>query len=133
MKYVIALDIFTSKIVWISEAYKGGTHDKKIYMDGLYAKIPEGKKVICDRVFGSKEVPGDHKKLSLPNPCDPKELKSFKARSRSRIETLNGRLKWFRALSHEFRHDESKHQLVMYAICVNIQYQMDHGSPLFDP
>jgi hypothetical protein len=62
LKYEIAIDIYTSKVVWISRMHKAGVHDKVIFHEknGLQEKIPQGKKAITDRVYGSKALPGDH-------------------------------------------------------------------------
>jgi len=95
--------------------------------------IPAGKKIIVDRVYGSKAKPEDHAILAIPNISDPAELQNFKARVRARHEAFNGRLRFFHSLYHTFRHPRAKHQLVFESVVVMVQYQMDHGSPLFDP
>ena len=83
LKYEIAIDCHTSKVVWINGPYRGGEHDKNIYCNGgLRDMIPEGKKVVVDRVYGTKKTPDDHAKLSLPNLCDDKKTANFKARLR---------------------------------------------------
>jgi hypothetical protein len=75
-------------------------HDKTIFVEmGLRERIPLGKKVITDRVYGAQAHAEDHVKLSLPNPMDDLELANFKARVRARHETFNGRLKFFKSLS----------------------------------
>jgi hypothetical protein len=44
-------------------------HNKTIFVEkGLRDKIPQGKKVITDRVYGNQAEPEDYAKLSLPNP-----------------------------------------------------------------
>jgi hypothetical protein len=133
LKYEIAIDIYTSQVVWISGPHKAGTHDKTIFEEkGLQAKIPNGKKAITDRVYGSKAKPDAHEKLALPNPCDAPLLANFKARVRSRHESFNGRLKFFRSLADTYHHDLKKHGHVFEAVAVTVQYQMDMGSQLFD-
>jgi len=132
-KYEVALDIYSSKCVWVSPKYKGGVHDKVIFLRALRGMVPAGKKVIVDRVYGSKAQHEDHEILALPNLCDPAELQNFKARVRSRHETFNGRLRFFHSLYSTFRHNQDKHELVFYAVVAMVQYQMDHGSPIFDP
>jgi hypothetical protein len=58
-------------------------HDRTVHVEmGLRNKIPHGKKVITNRVYGSKAEPEDHIKLALPNPWDNKELANFKACTR---------------------------------------------------
>jgi hypothetical protein len=132
LKYEIAIDVYTSKVVWISGPHKAGVHDKTIFMKGLQAKIPQGKKVVTDRVYGAKAEPNHHEKLALPNPCDNPLLANFKARVRSRHESFNGRIKCFRSLADTYHHDHKKHGHVFEAIAVTVQYQMDMGSKLFD-
>ena len=132
LKYEIAIDIYTSQVVWISGPHKAGVHDKTVFEMGLQAKIPQGKKAITDRVYGAKAKPDEHTKLSLPNPCDDKVLANFKARVRSRHESFNGRLKFFRSLADTYHHDLKKHGHVFEAVAVTVQYQMDMGSKLFD-
>ena len=48
LKYEIAIDCFTSKVVWINGPHRGGEHDKVIYNNGLSDKIPPGKLVVAD-------------------------------------------------------------------------------------
>merc|ERR1711915_71933 len=109
LKYEIAIDVYTGRIVWISGPHRGAEHDKTIFKMGLQHRIPAGKKVICDRAYGSKDNPQENEKLALPNLCDGKELGNFKARLRCRHETFNGRIKFFKALQDTFRHGEKNH------------------------
>ena len=88
MKYEIAIDCYRDEIVWLNGPYRGGEHDKNIYNMGLSNKVPEGKLVVCDRVYGSKKYAKDQQKLSLPSHCDSKELANFKALLHCRQESL---------------------------------------------
>ena len=115
--------------------HRGGKHDKTVFTEigGLNEKIPAGKLAITDRVYGSKKIPGDHAKLSLPNGHDSRELANFKARVRSRHESFNGKLKMWKCMSDTFHHDLKKHKCAFEAVCVIVQYQMDAGeNELFD-
>jgi len=133
VKYGIAVDIHRSRVVWLSEPYRGGVHDKTIHIEGLSAKVPEGKLVIANSVCGRENAtPADHKKMALPSSIDKGELHNFKARVRSRHETFNGRIRDFSVLSNTFRHKQDKHKHAFEAVCVTIQYQMENGNPLFD-
>jgi hypothetical protein len=131
LKYEIAMDVYRSKVVWISGPHRAGLHDKTIFEMGLKDKIPLGKKVISDRVYGAQAVPEDHVKLSLPNPMDDLYLANFKARVRSRHESFNGRLKFYKSLSDTYHHTPDNHVHVFEAICVTVQYQMDNGGEIF--
>lgn len=132
LKYEIAIDVYRAKVVWINGPFRGGEHDKVIYTKGLQEKIPQGKKIIADRVYGGKAQPDDNIKLALPNACDDKQLANFKSRVRARHESFNGRLKMFKCLSDTYRHNSDKHKYVFFAVAVMVQYQMDNGSPMFD-
>ena len=131
LKYEIALSVFENKCVWISGPHRGGEHDMTIFRQELKQKIEPHQKVIADRGYIS--TLDDEKMLSTPNPFDDKELSNFKSRARLRQETFNGRLKNYTILDATFRHGEAKHKIAMVAVCVTVQYEMDNGSPLFDP
>lgn len=133
VKYEVAIDVFKSKVVWISGPYKGGVHDKVIFSNGLKNMIPAGKKVICDRVYGSQQNVEDHAKLALPSRCDAPRLHNFKARVRARHESFNGRLKTFKCLKDEFRHRYFRHEAVFRSVVTILIYGMEFGAPLFDP
>jgi len=132
VKYEIGIDIHTSQVVWINGPFRGGAHDKSIYVSALRLKIPHGKKVIVDRVYGEKSSPDDHAKLGLPNPMDDPETAKFKARARCRHESFNGRLKFFKSLEDTYRHRNAYHKHVLLAVAVMVQYQMNNGATLFD-
>jgi hypothetical protein len=132
LKYEIAIDVYESKVVWTSGPHRAGMHDRTVYVEtGLRNKIPHGKKVITDRVYGSKAEPEDHIKLALPNPLDNKELANFKARVRAPHESFNGRLKFYKSLLDTYHHRADNHVHVFEAVCVTVQYQMDNGAKLF--
>jgi hypothetical protein len=125
LKYEIAIDVYRSKVVWISGPHRGGKHVKVIFCEALKDKIRPGKMVITDRVYGAKATPDDHAKLALPNPMDDQVLANFKARARCRHETFNGRLKFFRALSDTYHHSSDTHVHVFEAVCFIVEYQID--------
>jgi hypothetical protein len=133
LKYEIAMDVYTNKVVWMSGPHKAGVHDKTNFMGGLNAKIPQGRKVITDRVYGVKTEPDDHALLALPNPCDNPVVANFKARVTSRHESFNGRLKFFCSLADTYHHDLKNHGHVFEVVTVTVKYQMDMTSPLLMP
>jgi hypothetical protein len=54
-------------------------HDKTVYVEkGLQDKIPQGKKVITDQVYGNKAETDNYAKLSLPNPMNTRELANLR-------------------------------------------------------
>lgn len=127
LKYEIAISVFHPKVVWINGPYKGSVHDKTIFQEKLMGKIARGKKVICNGGYAMPEAI-----TATPNTFDSKKLHNFKSRARTRHETFNGRLKIFSTLENTFCHSISKHKLAFEAICVTVQYQMEHDLPIFD-
>ena len=132
-RYEVAIDIWESKIRWISGPHRGGKPDKSIASEkgGLLERVPQGKLVIADGGYNVEDSKLKEK-LALPRPTDSKQVNNFKSRARLRHETLNSRLKNFEALfAHSFRQGEIAHKHVFEAVCVIVQYQMDNGAELF--
>lgn len=131
LNYEIAISVCDNAVVWLNGPSKASKHDKTVFReaDGLKAQIPEGKRAIADRGYHSHK---DLNVISTPNSRDPREVSKFKSRARARHESFNGRIKTFKCLSENFRHELEKHRVVFEAVCVICQYQMENGSPLFD-
>ena len=110
--------------MWINGPFRAGEHDKKIFDSVLRQKIPHGKLVVTDRVYGNKANKNEHKKLSLPSLCNSKELANFKARLRCCHETFNSRMKNFRSLCGDYHHARENHVHVFEAVCVCAIYQI---------
>lgn len=129
-RYEIAVDIWTSKIVWINGPYKCGSYpDVTIFQyGGLMNKIATGKKGIADRGYV-----GCEEKLCMPSESAPLEVRRFMSRVRCRHETCNGRIKKFDSMVKTWTHGVEKHKIALEAVSVIVQYQFDNGAPLFDP
>ena len=67
------------------------------------------------------------------NLFDPRDMAEFKQRVLARHESFNQRLKSFRCLTTKFRHGIDDHKVAFEAVCVITIYEMENGSPLFDP
>ena len=89
--------------------------------------IPAGKKVIADQGYN-----GEPQLISTRNILDSQLIREFKSRARARHETFNGRLKTFSVLKNFFRQTLDKHGPIFEAICVIVQFQLNHGGKLFD-
>ena len=127
--YEIGILIRQDQIAWINGPFPGSFPDKKIFStQGLLEKIPVGKKAVADDGYeGYEEF------VSMANDFDPSELAEFKARVKSRQETINKRIKIFKCLETRFRHGMTMHGLAMRAVCVVVQYEIENGAILFDP
>ena len=90
--------------------------------------IPQGKKVIADQGYRSRDLP----EIAGPNSHDTEQVREFKGRVKARQESFNKRLKVFRVLAERFRHrDIGKHKICFEAVAVICQYQLDNNEPLF--
>jgi hypothetical protein len=124
VSYEAALSIRESRIVSINGPFPAGTNDLTIFCNKLEALIPNGSKATADKAYRGSV------KATTSSSTDPPELKSFKSRARARQESLWRQLKGFECLSDRFRHPIEKHQICFEAVCVVVQYQFEHGSPL---
>lgn len=140
-KFEVAMHLWESRVVWVNGPFRGGKHDKTIFVeDGLGDIIAKGKLAIADRGYKIKEEEKEYRdKISMPRHTDNQELGKFKSRARSRHEKFNGRMKRFSILSgDEFRHggggEEGRglYGKVVFAVAVICQFEMDLGSKLFN-
>ena len=110
-----------------SVTFNGGRKkDKKKDPNCLANKIPEGKKVLADS--GLKES----EKASTRMPGNSHKMKHFRSRAQGRQESLFKRFKDFGILRQRFRHGYELHKMVLLAVAVIVQYDMENGHPLFD-
>lgn len=131
LKYEIGVAIFEDKIVWVSDVSDAGRNDITIFReDGLLQRIPPGKMAVADRGYETS-IAAEMDKIAYKRDDDPIALKQFKARVMTRHETVNGRIKNFAVTAGTFRHGKDKHQSAFKAVCVLVQYQIDHGAYLF--
>ncbi|KAL7527041.1 hypothetical protein ACHAXR_001767, partial [Thalassiosira sp. AJA248-18] len=137
VSYEIGVDVRRPRICWIngpkpasvseSVTFNGGKKkDKQKDPNCLANKIPEGKRVLADSALkGSK-------KASTRMPGNSLATKQFKARAQARHETLYKKFKDFAILRQRFRHGFHQHKVVLDAVAVVVQYDMENGHPLFD-
>jgi len=110
-----------------SKVFNGGRKkDKDKDPNALANKIPEGKKVLGDSALRSS------KKASTRKTGNSHKMKHFRSRAQGRQETLFKRFKTFGILEQRFRHGYELHKMVLDAVAVIVQYDMENGHPLFD-
>ena len=129
LTYEIALHLWESRVVWFNGPYPpndGG--DRAIFVyKGLNDKIPDGKKAVADKIYKGLA------KIALHNSLDDEETRQFKARARSRQESINARLKSFGVLKQRFRHRGGlpKHKTFASAVMTLVCVSLEDGAPLF--
>lgn len=134
VKYELVVHPFLPKILSINGPFRGGLDDREMYANRTKDRVPEGKVLIADRGYrrsDQKKYPGWNKKFSFPSLTDSKRLSNFKSRVRCRHEGVNGRLVSWCVLNQEFKHPHHKHVFAFEAVCVLVQYSMDHGHPIW--
>ena len=70
---------------------------------------------------------GEENTICHPSYARSKEDFIAKAKARKRHETVNGRLKKFKALSELYRHDIGTHSYVFQAVVVLVQLSFNNG------
>ena len=132
-RYEVGISIFESKCVWINGPFPASKADRAIFTKGgLRDKMAAGTKMkgIVDKGYLDKS----DELISTHNSLDSNAVSKFKTRTRMRHETWNKRIKDWRCLGQEYRHKTmEKHQILMYAVAVITEYQIEHGNPLFNP
>ena len=129
LSYEIALALWRKKICFTNGPFPGATSDITIYKKKLKSLIPDGKRVVADRLYKSESGPNGT--TSVRNRLDPPDVAEFKKRGRGRHETFNAAVKKF-ACMREWRHEYEKHVICFEAIIVMLQICLDCGDELFD-
>ena len=146
LAYEFALSLRRPAIVHKSGPFPASVNDLTIFRGGnaeepkenwdpnsLYWKTPPGKKGIGDSGYQ-----GEPTKMVCTRESHSKEFKKFLARAKSRQESLYTRMTYFKILVEAFRHGAGtkdkmeRHNAVVEAICVMIQYDFEHGRPPFE-
>jgi len=131
LSYEIAIDIYTSQIIWINGPFPAGHNDILIFTKALKDKIPDGRRAIGDEGYR-----GYPEKIRTRNKYDTPEMKRFRERVKARYQTFNWKLKQFSIFEERFRSKGEtrleKHKAAFEAAAVVAQYEMDNGHPLFD-
>jgi hypothetical protein len=132
LSYEFAVSLTASEIVWINGPFQASKGDLEIFKEcGLADLMGPGQVAIADRGYrGAGD--GYEDKLAIRNQMDSDELREYKKLARARHESLNARLKCFEILQTVFRHNISKHESVVHAVALCVQYDMKHGHPLMD-
>lgn len=146
LDYEICLYTHKDKIAWLHGPYPAGTNDKDIFRKKLKPAIEKKQaergndfRVIADDGYFANDL---FNTISCRNEFDPAEIAYYKDCALSRQERLNGLTKNYSVLTTKFRHDRGnnpnkifpRHQAVVKAICVTIQFELDlEIKSLFDP
>jgi len=134
VNYEVAVLLHEARIVWVKGPTQPGKQtDLMVFTEELHEELLRlGRRAIGDGIYASCTDT-----ISSKNRLDPRDIRKFKDNASARHEALNGLLKNFNVLKHEFRHQGkdflSSHKLHFLAVAVLVQAQLDNGSfKLFD-
>jgi DDE superfamily endonuclease len=129
LTYELVIHVHTQKLLWVNGPYEAGMSDLQVARqpDGILAKIPDGRKIIADKAYR-----GESNKFATPNEHDTINTAKFKGRARARHETYNKRIKDYQIIRQQFRNNLIKHKTAFEAVCILVQYDIEHGNPLFE-
>ena len=126
LRYEVVICIVTGWIVAFNGPFECGSWpDLKIFRSKLKRCLKAWERVIADRGYK-----GDPKIVTQNDARDEKHKKQM-SDVRARHETVNGRLKQWKALSSRWRHDKDKHHIVFRAVAVIVQLRIMNGFPPF--
>jgi hypothetical protein len=132
LNYEIVLHLWENRIINAKTGEKASVHDLTIFRQDTKAKVPPGKRIICDNGYYSFKY-GEDKILACPSVLDSEDVKEFKKYARARHEQFNSRNKKFACLTTRFRHGTEKHQLCFDAVMVLTQYAIEDTGPNGEP
>lgn len=122
LRYEIGLNIRSGYIVWKHGGYPCGEFpDLKLAREAYVHSVNVGEKTLADKGYRdanffiqpTANTQGTHGILM------------------ARHETVNKRIKQFKALKYSFRHDLRKHPIVFSAVVNATQLMLQNGAPLF--
>jgi hypothetical protein len=131
LRYEVALCIGTGEIVWINGPFPAGEfNDITIFRECLQTALDDGERVEADDGYRGDptitKVPADVLTRS------GEEEDAQQRRTQGRHETVNARLKNFKILVEQYRHDETQHGYVFRAVACLVQIALKNGDPLYN-
>lgn len=132
LRYEIAVALYSSNIVWASGPHIPGMKtDITIYRESLkHILIANNEMTYADSGYQ-----GEQKTIQEKGRGSVEE-RNIATRARARHETINRRLKEWKSLSTQFRHNKGydirNHGLVFDAVLVLTQLSVAHNKSLFE-
>lgn len=123
LRYEVGLNIRSGDMVWAFGGYPCGQYpDLLLAREAFVLALNDNEVAMADK--GYKD-PLFITPRGTQNDCRHKLIMS-------RHETVNKRLRQFKILKMEFRHDRQKHPLVFHAVANLTQLMIENGEPLFN-
>lgn len=130
LRYEVAVAIGSGEIVWINGPFQAGEFpDVTIFRECLQTALDDNERVEADDGYR-----GDPTTCKCPADVltrDSEEADALQRRVQGRHETVNARLKNFKILVKQYRHDETQHGWVFRAVACLVQIALKNGDPLY--
>ena len=124
--YELATCIQTGDIVSFNGPFPaGGCPDIKNFRNKIKKKLLSWEKVLADQGYR-----GERKVITVRDAKDEQNSYAM-ACARARHETINRRIKTWKALKKEFRHDRNDHHYFFRSAIVMEQIKIENGNPPF--
>ena len=128
LRYEVGVCILSGSICWIHGPIPCGKwNDLQVFKHALINFLDDGERVESDK--GYRGVP---RSARIPDATDSNEVAAMRRRVGQRHETINRRLKMFRALKQRWRHSLELHSATFRAAAVITQLCFELGEPPFD-
>ena len=124
LRYEIGLSISSGNIVWVNGPFPCGSNtDLMIFRSRLKSSLLSNEKCIADRGYSDEKCITPNNEISA--------ISEITATLRARHETVNRRIKQFRAIAEKFRHDICLHGMVFFAVANITELLLETANPLF--
>lgn len=125
-RYEVGVGTGSAGIVWIRGPYACGSHpDLRIYRESLKGMLQQDELVIADEGYKDASV------FSAKDAAEDGMLDYHRA-IRARHEIVNGRLKRWKVLTVQFRHQRDLHGMCFFAVANLTQLILRIEAPLFE-
>jgi len=126
IKYIVGCDINTGKILFVDGSYPGSYHDMKIAtLSQITDKLPSNEYILADKAYiGDQNIIVPFKRNDIVMD-EQVFINSFINQVRVIIENVYGRMKAWKCLVMDWRHDLDIHNYAFKFICgaINLDFK----------
>jgi len=126
IKYIVGCDINTGKILFVDGSYPGSYHDMKIAtLSQITDKLPSNEFILADKAYiGDQNIIVPFKRNDIVMD-EQVFINSFINQVRVIIENVYGRMKAWKCLVMDWRHDLDIHNYAFKFICgaINLDFK----------
>ena len=134
LNYQVAIHLFEERICYANTGDPGSVHDMTAMRNEFIGLLPVGigVRVVADAGYSGKSK-AEKRIFAVSNPFDTRRVKELKNRGRSRQETVNERVKEYKAMKDTWTDGIAKHHEAFAACLVMVQYSIEDTSETGEP